>query len=338
MHPQMVADLAHIQSRPDRAQWLAAWRSRQRWFHRFERDFGAVLATADRRLLPVVGRLLGQQTAKAEEPPPPAGRPLNVEEVIAALEAETAVDQFVQGAQALYVGMAMDAMGEAGQLTLDALGINKTWGWAGQRDFVRDALAVRGSKIIQEMYGNHLATLAAIIVAATAPASPKTIAQVTAQIREEWAAVARADAARIARTEVATVWERTNWYAMRANAVERVRWIVASGPAIGGKKSEPVCLACMEKAAGSPYRMDALDEIPPKHPNCRCTLVPVIDARWLPPMQPFTGAEEPLPTAGLDDAAGTRVPRVVPVMKANRHWGPVTPSGWSTAPGMGWMA
>lgn len=345
----MAIDLAHINARSDAAQWRSAWRARERWYSRWERDFRAVLGAADRLAqtnLPDALKAAGAVSKDAgdmEDFTAEHRREL-AEAVAQRLSAGIAqgLSAGRAGALATYLGLSLDTSEDAGQYTLDALGLNKTFAWASQRDFVRDALAVRGSKIIQNLYGEHLARLAQIVVDATNPREPKTVDELTREIITEWSQLTQSEARRIARTEAGIVWERTNWYAMRANGIGSVRWVVAHGPAIGVRVG-PVCPLCLAKAAGSPYKMDELDEIPPAHPNCRCTLIPVVDARWLPPAEPWTGAERPLPTRGLSDPRGTDVPTNVPVMKAGRLWGreglvrvDAPARGW-TAPGLGWL-
>jgi SPP1 gp7 family putative phage head morphogenesis protein len=227
--------------------------------------------------------------------------------VSAALQTQIAADQFSRGAMALYVGLALDTAEEVGQLTLDALGLNRTFAWAHQRAFARDAFAVRGSKIIHHAHGYHVDRLAEVVVRACNPTRPLTIGDLTKEIRTQWADVSRKNALRVARTESANVWERTNWYAMRANGVKQVQWIIATGPAIGNTV-EPVCEICLQRKVESPYVMDDMVIFPPVHPNCRCTLVPKLDPTWLPPAEPWTGGESPLPPIFLDEVSKALLP------------------------------
>lgn len=196
-----------------------------------------------------------------------------------------------QGGLGVYMSLAHYVSEDAGQATLDNLGLNETWKWTGSRDMVRDLFAVRGSKIIQNSYGTHRAELASMITRATDPAQPKTVAQVRKKILMEWGRITRNDAQRIARTETAAVWETTNYNAQRANGVEEFDWAVAKGPAIG-THTEQVCAICLKRAAGGPYKTGAV-ELPPAHPHCRCTLIPSLEKNWLPPAEIWSGGPFP---------------------------------------------
>jgi hypothetical protein len=160
--------------------------------------------------------------------------------------------------------------------------------------------AVRGSKILQHAHGSHLRRLAEIIADATDPARPKTQSQIRKQIREEWPRATASQVARIARTESANVWENTNYNVARANGVQEFDWIVAHGPSIGPPKSYPVCPLCIERATSGPYlASDPNWSIPPRHPNCRCTMVPKLEGDWLPPATTWSGGPNPpLPLVG----------------------------------------
>lgn len=343
---RMAVDLAHINGRSDAAQWRSAWRARERWYSRWERDFNAALEALNRLAetnLDGAVDLATGQVRKADDPDEEEMRRQHLREIILAIldrllrGIREGIDAGRAGATSVYAGLGLDTGEDAGQYTLDALGLNRTFRWYGQRDFLRDELAVRGSKIIQLLYGNHLEQLARIIADATNPAEPKTVDEVRKEILERWGQLTRAEAQRIARTETGIVWERTHWYAMRANGVRQVRWVVAHGPAIGVRVG-PVCPRCMALSAGSPYDMGELAEIPPAHPNCRCTLIPVLDPRWLPPAEPWTGSEAPLPTEGLSSGdaweAGRTVPKDVQVFKAGRLWGKASGSnGWAAPRG-----
>lgn len=332
---RLLLDAAHLTQRPDASAWRAAWRHQERLYGRWEREFQAALTALDYLLqtnLQVIVEDALKEVHKSRE------HRLSLGDVIQRLVRgfRQAIRGATRGWLAMYLGLAADAMEDAGQFTLDALGLNRTFRWASQRDFVRDELAVRGSKIIQHLYGNHVRRLAQIVVEATDPAHPQTVDDVVGTIMEQWERVAQSDARRIARTELATVWERTNWYTLRANGVRQVKWLTAQGPAIGVTVAAP-CQHCLDLAAGSPYAMDTMTEIPPAHPNCRCTLVPVLDARWLPPAEPWTGSENPPPlrTLGNLDRATQVDPNEGPVQKAGYIWGGLDAPGWS---GRGWNA
>lgn len=323
-HRLATAELRQLDQHPGAVSLRAGWRAQERWEQRWANAYEGFIKLQDQRVLRNLDEVVAPLLHKAEgDTPPPEQQAAGP--VIEALGAQVAADQFQQGAMAVYLGLGVDTTQEAGQFTLDVLGLNKTFAWASQRDFVRDRLAVRGSKIIQHAYGTHLKELQDLIVRATAPKEPMTIGQVTAEIRQQWPNLLRHEAERIARTETAFLWGRTSWYAMRANGVEEVLWLIATGPAIGTRTAD-VCELCLGYKEGSPYRMDDLDVIPPVHPNCRCDLAAKLSPTWLPPAQPWTGDEYP-PTGIFDD----QLPRNVRVSKSRRA------VGWAQ-PGMGWHA
>jgi hypothetical protein len=66
---------------------------------------------------------------------------------------------FARGAMAVYMSLAHDMSEDAGQHTLDQLGLNETFRWTSVRDMPRDPNAVRGSKVIQHAYGRHIEQL-----------------------------------------------------------------------------------------------------------------------------------------------------------------------------------
>lgn len=199
-----------------------------------------------------------------------------------------------RGGYAVYMSLAEDEMVDALEHSLDTLGLDRTWRWTGTRDMARDQYAVRGSKVIQHAYGNHVDKLAEMIIEATDPTEPKTQDQIRRDIREEWNQLTRKQVERIARTETAAVWETANYNAMRANDVVWYEWIVAHGPSIGPPVSYPVCKRCLKRAADGPYPSTEMPDLPPEHPNCRCTLVPSLSHDWLPPARPWHGDTLPL--------------------------------------------
>lgn len=203
--------------------------------------------------------------------------------------------RFTKGALPVYMSLASDMSEDAGQHTLDDLGLNQTFRWTGVRDMPRDMFAVRGSKVIQQAYGTHLDRLTNIVIDATKPGSPKTQAEVQKQIREAWPALTRSQVSTISRTEVASVWETSRINAMAANEVAWYDISIAKGPSIGPPKSEKVCRECLDAASGGPY---PLQEVPrlPLHPNCRCTTLPALTKDWLPPAEPWSGNTPPLET------------------------------------------
>lgn len=195
-------------------------------------------------------------------------------------------------AEAVYMSLAHDISEDAGQATLDTLGIDKTFLWTNPREMNRDVFSVRGSKIIQLAYGNHINELQKMIVRATDPAHPKTQSQVKAEIKKEWPRITNYDAKRIARTEVASMWETTNFNVQLNNGVTEFDWLIAKGPLIGPPNSEDVCKICLAKTAEGPYNARDLP-LPPAHPLCRCTTIPRLGKVWLPPAEPWLGEPNP---------------------------------------------
>jgi len=195
----------------------------------------------------------------------------------------------VQGGVQVYLGLTADTAVVAGQTALEHLGLNRTWAFASPREFAADHFSVRGSKIIQNMYGNHVDSLSKIITDATNPANPKTLGEVKRAINEQWPGMRAYQVDRIARTETATVWSSTSAAAYKANGITQFESTIAEGPSIGIESEEP-CDECVD-AAAEVHSMD--DDLPPWHPNCRCEMVPVLQDEngdpWLPPDEPFTG-------------------------------------------------
>lgn len=284
-----AAEVEYIEKRGDKDLWLDAWRARDRWDDVWEDKYFALYKAADGEIDFESAVKAGVRAwspgrlKKARPKPPPA------DEMADRLRVGVAEREFKKGAMAAYLGLAEVEGEEAGKKTLRALGINKTFTWTGLRDFARNPFAIRGSKIIDQLYKNHLSKLAQLVLRKTDPAHPKTIGQLTREIRAEWPELARKDAQRVARTEAAHVWETTNWNAMALNDVREVEWLIGRGPSIGPPRSEPVCELCLLKAANSPYVMEDLDVIAPLHPNCRCTVVHRWTPEWLPPADPWVG-------------------------------------------------
>lgn len=209
------------------------------------------------------------------------------------------VKPFAEGSNDKYLELARDTSEDAGQHVLDTLGLNTTFRWTTQEDLPRNLFAVRGSKVIQVAYGNHLDDLRQIVLDATNPQEPKTQNQIRREITEKWDELSRSQVERISRTESAAVWESMNYNTARANEVQEFDWLVAHGPSIGGAKSLPVCKRCLRMAAGGPYKAGAV-ELPPKHPHCRCTLIPRLADDWLPPREPWTGDVPPVDLLPLE--------------------------------------
>lgn len=283
-------EVVKVAKRPDFKQWQAAWRARERWDPRWQR---ALIAYMSQQLPFAPGDLddliaegeaaWGRGRLRKRKGQPSALR------VVQFLRDFIDPTAWLRGAMSVYLGLAIDTSEEAGQFTLDALGIDETFAWASPRDFVRDPFAVHGSKILQGVYGSHIDKLAQVVIDATDPAAPKTIGDVQRHVKNEWSKLTTAHARTIARTEVANVWEHTNFNAMALNGVEQFDWLIASGPSIGPPKSYPVCEHCLLMQVKSPIAKDDIETLAPLHPNCRCTLVHHLTDDWLPPAEPWTG-------------------------------------------------
>jgi hypothetical protein len=287
---RVQAEWVMLEKRGDGASWRRAWNDRDRWHPKWSKAFMELFTRFDQQYN---FQLLVKRGLDAWSPGRLKRRPGSVppaSAISAVMQTQVAADQFQDGAMAVYMDLALNEAEAAGQRTLEALGLNETFAWANIRDFPENPYAVRGSKILQNLYGNHRERLARLVLDKTKPDSPKTIGQLTREIRAEWPRLAAKDADMIARTEAANVWETTNWNAMYLNNVQEVEWLIASGPSIGPPKSYPVCKECLERAANSPYHMIEMESIPPLHPRCRCTVVQKYNPEWLPPAEPWTGA------------------------------------------------
>lgn len=221
--------------------------------------------------------------------------------VQAALASGVNYDDWARGAYSRYIGMAAQTAEQAGQMSMDQLGLNKTFAFAHPQNMARDMFGVRGSKIVQQMYGEHMNKLTQIIMDATAPKSPLSIQEVTKRIKAEWPKLTKYQAVRIARTETAAVWMHTALNAYAANGVSEWESIVAKGPSIE-VDAQGACGFCGEMAAHT-HSMDDI-HLPPYHPHCRCDVVPVLEDPttgdpWLPPDEPWAGGDELGVSAGL---------------------------------------
>lgn len=239
------------------------------------------------------------------------------------------MEALVSGAVQQYIGMALAVGEQSGQYSLDHLGLNRTFAWAHPRAMGQDLYAVRGSKVVQGMYGAHLDKLSQIIAQACDPRHPLTIDQTKKLIAEQWPALQTYQVERIARTETAAVWTQTAANTYAANGIASFESIIAQGPSIGIETEDP-CEECVDAAANGPF--DITDDLPPWHPNCRCEAVPVLESdsvdqtsldsaeadwsaagedpltrpqredfttrtQWLPPKEPWTGQTIPVRSA-----------------------------------------
>lgn len=234
---------------------------------------------------------------KADQPPPV---PPDAEEVTAMLVAALSEEAMIQGGLTTYLGLATLTSEASGQAALTKMGLGRTFAWAHPQNMAADLFEVRGSKIIQNMYDSHIDQLTKLIIDATNPRTPKTISQVSSEIKSAWPDLRAYQVTRIARTETATIWTDTQLNAYKANGIQMINSILATGPSIPGsadynpeasiQTSEP-CDECADYAANGPYSVDDVDI--PLHPNCRCEVVPVLQDEegnpWLPPDQPWTG-------------------------------------------------
>ena len=236
----------------------------------------------------------------------PEGQRGTAADVKAALTSTVNEDSWVTGGATNYIGLATQTAEQAGQVSLDHLGLHQTFEFANPQNMAQDTFGVRGSKVIQNMYGDHVDKLTQIITDATDPRNPKTISEVKASIREQWPALQKYQVERIARTETAAVWTTTAANAYAANGISSFETIVASGPSIGIESEDP-CDECVEMAADT-HSID--DDLPPWHPNCRCEAIPVLEDEdgtpWLPPDEPWTGGADG--AAPVDGYVGRTAP------------------------------
>jgi hypothetical protein len=222
--------------------------------------------------------------------------------------------EWIDSAAGAHAAFGLSIGEDAGQYTLETLGLDRTFKWSHPRQVHQDVFAPRGEQILRGVFGTHMSQIARIITAATAPGSPWTIGAVTTALHQAWPGLTDMQARRIARTETAWAWEQVNSMTMRANGIQKARWLVATGPSIGkvvgGRFVGPVCEICLGNAAEGwiplGYAFSSGHTSPPGHPNCRCTLVPQLED-WLPPSDPWTGGPldlttgRPLPDADRED-------------------------------------
>ncbi len=94
------------------------------------------------------------------------------------------------------------------------------------------------------------------------------------------------DAKRVARTETASMMNTTSLAIWQQSGVDKVKWTDATESiqfvnSTGKKKVTRVCKYCRGYATGGDggngiYSIGKLPSLCPAHPNCRCTLVPVL--------------------------------------------------------------
>lgn len=177
---------------------------------------------------------------------------------------------------------------DAGQHALDLLGLNDTWDWE-PRSAADKLVSAKGSKAIEGLYGKHVDRLTKIVQDATQRRSPLSSSELRRVIREEWENLTRDQAELIARTESAHMWEATSYLAWLGNGVTEFDWIVAVGPSVA---EGSVCSRCLAIAARNPWTADRVP-LPPRHPLCRCALVPSLAAGFVLPGVVWTGGPRP---------------------------------------------
>lgn len=265
----------------------------------------------------------GTDQAPAPAPVIPPWLPPSSVEMQKRLAAGVNDASMLAGGLQVYLGLAGHTAVDAGQTALQHMGINKTFAFASPANTAQDLYAVRGSKVIQNLYGNHIHTLSTIIQTATDPRHPQTIQQVKAAIKEQWPRLSASQVSRIARTETAAVWTSTSMNTYAANGISSWESTIATGPSIGVESEDP-CDECVS-AAAEIHSMD--DDIPPWHPNCRCEVVPTLEDEdgqpWLPPDEPFTGGDtgEPLAVEGTPSGEDSGPTTEAPV------WSPLPEPG-----------
>lgn len=177
---------------------------------------------------------------------------------------------------------------DAGQHALELLGSQERFRW--ESDSAPETMfSARGSDVIERLYGDHVDRLTEIVQRAADRRRPMPAGELRKMIREEWDGLRKHQVERIARTETAAIWELSNLYTLLSNGVDQFDWIVATGPSVGPPTTERVCTRCLRASIGSPYAAADVP-IPPRHPNCRCTLVPATNARWAVPDQVWAGS------------------------------------------------
>lgn len=95
----------------------------------------------------------------------------------------------------------------------------------------------------------------------------ESISKISRRIRTEVAPLTRQRADMIARTETIRAYNRAALNQYERYGVKKFVWIFA-----GGERSCPTC----EEREGAIYEVGEVDE-PPIHPNCRCTIYPVVE-------------------------------------------------------------
>jgi len=147
--------------------------------------------------------------------------------------------------------------------------------------------------------GTHAQDVAGMLVNATDPRNPMTIAQAAGQVKDQLGDVASWKAEQIARTETARAYGETALNTMKQNGIDEYRLLTAAGSPAAS--INPVCDTCMDAAAegwvdiATGFRTGPM---PPFHPNCRCD-VGANTQGWLPPPSSVS-----IPEMGLVDPQG----------------------------------
>ena len=90
--------------------------------------------------------------------------------------------------------------------------------------------------------------------------------KMTARIQSVWDA-SKADAMRLARTEIVIASADADVVNYRANGVTKVDYILGPGPCPNN--------SCIEAAAKSPYMLEEINGVIPVHPHCFCDFMPI---------------------------------------------------------------
>jgi len=159
-------------------------------------------------------------------------------------------------------------------------------------------LVSESETMLGNVAGTHAQDVAGMLVNATDPRNPMTIAQAAGQVKDQLGDVASWKAEQIARTETARAYGETALNTMKQNGIDEYRLLTAAGSPAAS--INPVCDTCMDAAAegwvdvATGFRSGPM---PPFHPNCRCDIGANTQG-WLPPPGSVS-----TPEAGFFDAS-----------------------------------
>lgn len=153
-------------------------------------------------------------------------------------------------------------------------------------------LAKQVESMLADAAAEHAVNVADLLVEATDPRRPMTIAQATKGVRSRLKDITKWKALQIARTETARSYGITAQTVMERNGIKARRVLTAAKSPVAA--ISPVCSFCQD--AASMGWTDVTRDFgghgmhPPFHPNCRCDIG--ADTRgWLPPMELFPPQE-----------------------------------------------